>query len=208
MVRKLKLIQQYYENTIIINKSRFIAEAFRVNTLDEIEDILTKTRKKYYDANHHCYAYRLDENRQKCSDDGEPAKTAGAPILDVLNKMDITNILVIVTRYFGGILLGTGGLVRAYSSATSEVLKNAKFFILEKQIRFKATLSYSAYQIFTKMFNYVHIEKTSFLDEVIIEGYCKEPLYQNLQKDAYTYKIGDILLENLGLFPIEVPADI
>ena len=93
-MRKLKLIQQYYENTIIINKSRFIAEAFRVNTLDEIEDILTKTRKKYYDANHHCYAYRLDENRQKCSDDGEPAKTAGAPILDVLNKMDITNILV------------------------------------------------------------------------------------------------------------------
>ena len=206
MVRILKLIKEYYEKTIIINKSRFIGQAFRVDSVEEVEEILSQVRKKYYDATHNCYAYRIGDNIQKMSDDGEPAKTAGAPILDVIQKLDITNILVIVTRYFGGILLGAGGLVRAYSSTTSTALSEAKYYVLENQIRFRATLSYSAYQTFNKMLNYVYIEKTSFLNEVIVEGYCKEEFYPNLQKDAYTYKIGDMLLENLGLFPIEVPC--
>lgn len=207
MVIKLKLIQGTHEATIIINKSKFIAQAFRVDSTEEIEEILTKVRKKYYDATHNCYAYRLENNIQKMSDDGEPAKTAGAPILDVILKQDITNVLVIVTRYFGGILLGAGGLVRAYSSATSEVFKNINFFTPKPQTKFSLTLSYSSYQILTKMLSYIKIEKTSFMSEVTIEAHCDNELFDNISKDAYTYKIGDLSINKIGIFSIEVPYD-
>lgn len=204
----MKLIQGTYENTLIINKSKFIAQAFRVNSIEEIEEILAKTRKKYYDATHNCYAYRLGDSIQKMSDDGEPAKTAGAPMLDVLLKQDVTNILVIVTRYFGGTLLGAGGLVRAYSSSTSEVLKNVTFFTPKLQKKFILTISYSSYQILTKMLPYIKIEKTSFMSEVTIEGYCDIELYENITKDAYTYKIGDLNITPLDISTIEIPLDI
>jgi uncharacterized YigZ family protein len=206
-VIKLKLIQGTYENTIIINKSKFIAQAFRVDSIEEIENILSNIRKKYYDATHNCYAYRLNDNIQKMSDDGEPAKTAGAPMLDVLVKQDVTNILVIVTRYFGGTLLGAGGLVRAYSSATSEVLKNATFYTLKPQKRFIITISYSSYQTLIKMLPYIQIEKTSFMSEVTIEGHCDIELYDNIIKDAYTYKIGDLNITPLDVSTIEIPID-
>lgn len=208
LVITMKRIQGKYENTIVIQKSRFIAEAYRVNTVEEIEEILTITRKKYYDATHHCYAYRLkdDASIQKMSDDGEPAKTAGAPMLDVLVKQQITNILVIVTRYFGGTLLGAGGLVRAYSSATSEVLKKAIFYETEEQVRFTLTVSYSSYQTLIKMMPYVQIEKASFMSEISLEAHCKVDLYDNILKDAYTYKMGDISLQKIGIFPIEIPV--
>lgn len=204
----MKLIQGNYENTIIIEKSRFIAEAYRVDTIEEISEILAKIRKKYYDATHHCFAYRLNENIQKMSDDGEPAKTAGAPILDVLLKQDITHILVVVTRYFGGTLLGAGGLVRAYSSATSEVLKKATFYTTSIQTRFKMSLSYSAYQTIQRAFPYITIEKTSFLSEVLIEGFCPTEKYQDIQKDAFTYKLGELEMAYLGEFPVEIPLNI
>ena len=208
MVIKLKLINGSYENTIIINISKFIAQAFRVDSIEEIEDILARTRKKYYDATHNCYAYRLGDNIQKMSDDGEPAKTAGAPMLDVLLKQDVTNILVIVTRYFGGTLLGAGGLVRAYSSSTSEVLKDVTFYKPKQQKRFIITISYSSYQTLTKMLPYIKIEKTSFMSEVTIEGYCDIELYDNIVKDAYTYKIGDLSITPINISTIAIPIDI
>lgn len=147
----MKVIKGQYEATLIILKSRFIAEAFRVDTVEDVAFFLRK-RKKYYDANHHCYAYRLKEDAaiQKMSDDKEPAKTAGMPILDVLTNQELTNILVIVTRYFGGTLLGTGGLVRAYTQATQEVLKKVRFYELQKQMTFKLSLSYKAYPTLLK----------------------------------------------------------
>ena len=203
----MKLIKGTHENTIIINKSRFIAQAFRVDSLEEIEEILAKTKKKYYDATHNCYAYRLGDNIQKMSDDGEPAKTAGAPMLDVLLKQDITNVLVIVTRYFGGTLLGAGGLVRAYSSATSEVLKNVTFYTPKLQQQFIITLSYSSYQTLLKMFSYIQIEKTSFMGEVTVEGHCDVDLYYKISLDAYTYKIRDINITPLGISTIEIPFE-
>lgn len=203
----MKFIQGKYENTTIIQKSRFIAEAYRVNSLEEIDEILGLIRKKYYDATHHCFAYRLDSSIQKMSDDGEPAKTAGAPILDVILKQDLTNILIVVTRYFGGILLGAGGLVRAYSGAASSVLENAIKYKLEEQNKFLITCSYSSYQTILKMMKYIHIEKTSFLTEVTLEGYCKKNMFLKLKEDCYTYKIGDTQIKDLGVFPIEVPSD-
>ncbi len=200
----MKYIQKRYENILIIQKSRFITEAYRVNNIEEIEEILNNIRKKYYDATHHCYAYRLNDNIQKMSDDGEPAKTAGAPILDVILKQDLTNILIVVTRYFGGILLGTGGLVRAYSSSASEVLRNAEFFKLSHQNKFVMTCSYSSYQTILKTMKYIKIEKASFLTEVTIEGYCDVDLFKKIQDDCYTYKISDTQIRDLGVFPIEV----
>ena len=126
----MKKIQKSYENTLIITKSEFITHIYRVDSVLEAEIILDDTRKKYWDATHNCYAYIIGEGGeiQKCSDDGEPSKTAGAPMLDVLKKQGITNILAIVTRYFGGTLLGAGGLVRAYSQSVSECLKGVKFY--------------------------------------------------------------------------------
>lgn len=114
---------------IIEKKSKFIANVFYISNIQEAEKILEETRKKYYDARHNCYAYRVIEKEQiieRGSDDGEPSGTAGSPILTILQKNNICNVLVIVTRYFGGILLGTGGLVRAYSESTIKALEIAE----------------------------------------------------------------------------------
>ena len=99
----------------IIKKSRFIGSAFPIRTVEEANEILATFRKQMWDANHHCYAYVLGERgeKKKFSDDGEPQGTAGMPILDVIDKKGLTYVLVVVTRYFGGVLLGAGGLVRA-----------------------------------------------------------------------------------------------
>ncbi len=203
----MKLIQKNYENTIIIQKSKFIAEAYRVNSVDEVEQILSSIRKKYYDASHHCYAYRIDQNLQKMSDDGEPAKTAGAPILDVILKKNVEKILIVVTRYFGGTLLGAGGLVRAYSGAASKVIENAQFFHTVEQQRFHIICSYAEHQIIMKMMPYLQIEKTSFLSEVILLGSCKLEDYPKLQNDIYQFKLKDAKLEDLGVSLVEVPLD-
>lgn len=109
-------------NELIIKNSKFIGYLYKVSSIEEIELLLEKTRKNHKDSTHVCYAYRI-ENKEKCSDDGEPTGTAGAPIMDVLEKNDITNVLAIVVRYFGGTLLGAGGLIRAYSKTIREALK-------------------------------------------------------------------------------------
>lgn len=108
-------------------KSRFIARVFPVKTEEEAVAFLQKVRKEHRDARHHCYAYITGEDGalEKFSDDGEPAKTAGLPMLELLRKKRLRNICVVVTRYFGGTLLGTGGLVRAYSAAASTAIENS-----------------------------------------------------------------------------------
>lgn len=107
---------------IIEKKSRFIASVYPVESQEEADQILAQLRKKYWDATHNCFAYQIGERDeiQRFSDDGEPQGTAGKPILDVLKGHDIKNTLIVVTRYFGGTLLGTGGLVRAYGKSAKE----------------------------------------------------------------------------------------
>ena len=119
--------------------SKFLAFAIPVNTVDEVKEIVKNYRKEYYDARHVCYAYMLGAERKnfRANDDGEPSGTAGKPILGQINSFELTNILVIVVRYFGGILLGTGGLVVAYKEATVDALKKAE--IIEKTV--DATIS-------------------------------------------------------------------
>ena len=112
------------QGEIVEKKSRFIANIFPVKTEEEALEKITAMRKKYYDARHNCFAYIIGENREteRCSDDGEPSGTAGRPMLDVLEGMGVHDVVAVVTRYFGGTLLGTGGLVRAYSAAMKEGL--------------------------------------------------------------------------------------
>ena len=115
------MIQTIKENASCeIVEKKFIANVFYVESKEEAEDFIKQIHKQYHDAKHHCYAYRISSKEniiEKASDDGEPSGTAGAPILTILSKNHLANVLVIVTRYFGGILLGTGGLVKAYSKA-------------------------------------------------------------------------------------------
>ena len=118
-------------------KSKFIANIFYVETTDEAEKYIKQIKKKYHDAKHNCFAYAIETGNGgiavKYNDDGEPQGTAGAPILKLILEKGLSNIVVIVTRYFGGVLLGTGGLVRAYTGATEKALESAT--IIEKAPR-------------------------------------------------------------------------
>lgn len=127
MIESFKTVYEGGTSEIIQNKSKFIANVIPIKTEEDAISFIEETKKKYRDANHNCYAYVLGEKDEirRCSDDGEPAKTAGVPILDVLLLEKIHNTAIVVTRYFGGVLLGTGGLVRAYQGAAKEGLKSS-----------------------------------------------------------------------------------
>ncbi len=202
-------IKDTYENTIVIQKSIFITRIFRVDSISMVEEKLAEIRKKHYDAKHNCYAYILGDNQeiQKASDDGEPQKTAGAPMLDVLKKNNMTNILAIVTRYFGGILLGAGGLVRAYSSSVSECLKLAKLYDTKLQTKFSLITSYQGYNTLLKVIPYITLEDTSFTDQVLITGSLDIDKYELFKEDLYKYKINGDTLTKLGDFQVEVPIE-
>ena len=128
MTESYKVITEGGTGEIVEKKSRFIATALYVGNQQEAEEKLADIFKKYWDAKHNCYAYVIGVNGEntKCSDNGEPSGTAGKPILEVINGSGLTNILVVVTRYFGGVLLGTGGLVRAYTQAAQAGIAAAK----------------------------------------------------------------------------------
>lgn len=131
----MNTIKETIENTLIIKNSRFITIIYNINDINDIDKYLKLVKDKYKDATHYCYAYILPNNI-KCSDDGEPSGTAGKPILDVLTKHNLNFVLAIVVRYFGGIKLGAGGLIRAYSKCISTCLNNTELtkLILGKNI--------------------------------------------------------------------------
>lgn len=133
MLERYKTIYQGNVGEIIEKKSRFIATVRLVESEEEALAFIEEMRKKYWNATHNCFAYVIGEHREivRCSDDGEPSGTAGKPMLDVLMGEELYNTAVVVTRYFGGTLLGTGGLVRAYSKAVQEGLAQSQ--IIEKQ---------------------------------------------------------------------------
>ena len=162
-------IKNNVTNTIIIDKSKFITTLFRVETVEEIQEILASTRKKYYDATHNCYAYIInDGNNQKCSDDGEPSKTAGSPMLDSLKKNNLTDILAITTRYFGGIKLGAGGLIRAYSSSVSEAIKIASLIETKTLAIYNVEIDYSTYNRLTDFLSKYLIKNTDYASNITV----------------------------------------
>ena len=135
-------IQDKSEGIYTEKRSKFLAFAHPVETIDEIKDLLTDYKKKYYDARHVCYAYMLGPERTdfRANDDGEPSSTAGKPILGQINSRELTNILVVVIRYFGGVKLGTSGLIVAYREAAAEALSAAT--VIEKTIEETVTFSF------------------------------------------------------------------
>ncbi len=153
--------QSIYE----IQRSKFITTLYRIDSLEEIETNLQAIKEKYRDANHHCYAYILEE-KKKCSDDGEPSGTAGMPILNVLEQHHLDHILCIVTRYFGGIKLGAGGLVRAYSKSATIAIENATIISLEHGYEMKITFPYSYLKTIDFLLKNYWIKNKNFQDEV------------------------------------------
>ena len=144
-------IKDNIQTEIVVKKSKFICNLIKVENQEEAENIIKQLKKKYYDARHNCVAYRVIEDDkvvEKASDDGEPSGTAGGPMLNILQKNNLCNIVVIVTRYFGGILLGTGGLVRAYSEATQRVIENCIKVYKVEGIEIEVKLDYANLDIF------------------------------------------------------------
>ena len=137
----MKTIKENITNEIVIKNSRFIALVYKLAT-DNVDEILEEVKAIYPKATHYCYGYIYNEYK-KSSDDGEPTGTAGAPIINVLEKEQLNNILIIVVRYFGGIKLGAGGLIRAYTKATTEALKTANYSELEQGYKIQIDFDYS-----------------------------------------------------------------
>ena len=175
-------------------KSKFIGSLFYLESVEEAEKIIKQTRKKYFDAKHNCIAYRVMEKGQiveRFSDDGEPSGTAGAPMLNILQKNKLVNVLIIVTRYFGGILLGTGGLVRAY--------QNSLMLALEKSTKvnkclgeyLEVTLEYSDFENFKYYCknNKINIVDTNYQENIVCKIELEEDKKEKLMNDFETKNI-------------------
>jgi uncharacterized YigZ family protein len=142
MADTYRTIKEPSEGSFKEKGSRFLAYAFPVRNEEEIKEILAELRKQYHDARHHCYAWRLNAemDHYRSNDDGEPAGSAGNPILGQIRSKELTNTLVVVIRYFGGTLLGVGGLINAYRTAAEDALANAK--IIQKKVQRKWQLKF------------------------------------------------------------------
>ena len=195
----IKTIKEQVSGEIIEKKSKFIANVFCVETANEAEEKIKEIKNKYYDAKHNCFAYLImGENNEiikKASDDGEPSGTAGLPILQILEKRNLSNILVIVTRYFGGILLGTGGLLRAYSDATINALDKAEIIektlgleiIIETTYKDVEQVKYYLEKQKTKITNVNYQENVELLVEIPEE--TKDIILKNIQEKIIKYEI-------------------
>lgn len=145
----LKTIKENTSAEVVEKKSKFIAQLFYIQSEQEAEEKIEEIRKKYYDARHHCFAYCIMTQEgilKRASDDGEPSGTAGMPMLNILLKQELVNVLIVVTRYFGGILLGTGGLLRAYSKAAINAIEKAELVAEEKGYEVELTINYAEFE--------------------------------------------------------------
>ena len=175
-------------------KSKFICNVFHVESVEEVEEKLNIIRKKYHDARHNCFAYRVatkDGITERFSDDGEPSGTAGAPMLNILQKNEYVNILIIVTRYFGGILLGTGGLVRAYSD--SLLLAIEKSIKIQKKLgaQLEVKLEYSELENFKYYCknNEINIVETKYEEKIVCKIELEKDKKEKITEDFKTKKI-------------------
>ena len=186
---------------IIEKKSRFIANVKAVNSEEEAILYINEIKKKYWDARHNCMAYIVD-GISRFSDDGEPSGTAGKPILDVISGGELTNIVVVVTRYFGGVLLGTGGLVRAYQKSTIEGINNCeiaekffgKKFVIITDYNGLGKIQYIA------GCNEINLYDIEYLENVIITVVCEEKKYSEF--------ISKVVETTAGKAKIEKPEEI
>ena len=167
-------------------KSRFIGDVYNIENEEDALYYINETKKKYWDARHHCYAYIIGNNNEikRFSDDGEPSGTAGKPILDVLDKSGIANCLIIVTRYFGGTLLGTGGLIRAYSEAAKSGIEASGIMEVKKGIQAQIDADYNSFGKiqYMCMERNIIITDTEYGENVHINMIIEESEYAHFQK--------------------------
>ncbi len=175
---------------IVEKKSKFIANIFYVESIEEAEERIKETKKKYFDARHNCFAYRVATKEgivERFSDDGEPSGTAGGPMLTTLNGPNLANIVVIVTRYFGGILLGVGGLIRAYTLALQEALNKVPLKNMDLGVSAKIEISYAdleklkyyCKQKDIRIIEIQYLENVEVITEMLEEKYDELELKRN-----------------------------
>lgn len=178
MKTPLKTINKQVSNKLVIEKSRFVCELFPITDEQQAREYLEQIKAEHPKASHHCYAYVIqtpEQTIEKQSDDGEPAKTAGLPMLEMLHHENIVNVLAVVTRYFGGTLLGTGGLVRAYTNSVKEALNLTELKEVKLMQGYRLDVPYSlyeqvAYQIKQKA---IYVVDTQFAEGVTITLYTE-----------------------------------
>lgn len=192
-------IENNVVSEFVEKKSKFIGNLFYIESSKQAEDIIKETKKKYFDAKHNCIAYRVMENGQiieRFSDNGEPQGTAGAPMLNILQKNNLVNVLIIVTRYFGGILLGTGGLVKAYQKSLMLALEDCKKItkVLGESLEVKLTYSdLESFKYYCKN-NKINIVDIDYKEDVVCKIELEEDKKAKLLED---YEIKNIKLNNI-----------
>lgn len=194
-------VEHYAQYTYEDRRSVFIGEALPVSCESEALDFIASVKKKYSDAKHHVYAYVLRENSiMRFSDDREPQGTAGMPVLDAIRKNECTDIVIVVTRYFGGTLLGTGGLVHAYGTAAVGALREANVITYDIYTSLKITVSYSDYQKITSPLTETgfFIIDSKYAEKVHISGKILQTNCESLINKITEITSGRCEIQNLG----------
>lgn len=185
----MKTIKENIKNEIIIKNSKFITILIKITNEKEIKEKLKQVKEDYPKATHYCYTYKIGENIKKSSDDGEPSGTAGLPMLNILDKENITNVLAITIRYFGGIKLGAGGLIRAYSNSVKEALNKVNTNELINGYLVTITFPYNKEEEITKKIKKENIIEKTYLEEITYKVKLEEtsPLLKNAKIIEKTY---------------------
>ena len=195
-----------------IKKSRFICHAKRVYSEEEARDFITAIKKEHYKATHNCSAFIIGERSEikRTSDDGEPSGTAGVPMLGVLENHDLTNVCVVVTRYFGGIKLGAGGLIRAYAGSVALAVKEIGIVEIKEQAGIQIQMSYAQYQEYGNFLKEHHLMEleTNFTDQVETTIFVDKEDKENTKASLIEFYNGKVTLIDQGLREIEVPIQI
>ena len=195
-----------------IKKSRFICHAKRVYSEEEARTFITAIKKEHYKATHNCSAFIIGERSEikRTSDDGEPSGTAGVPILGVLENHNLTNVCVVVTRYFGGIKLGAGGLIRAYAGSVALAVKEIGIVEIKEQAGIQIQMSYAQYQEygnFLKEHNLMELE-TNFTDQVDTIIFVDKEDKEYTKAALIEFFNGKVILTDQGLREVEVPVNL
>lgn len=192
-----KTVEKNASCEITEKKSRFIGYISPAKSEEEAVEFISTISKKHWDATHNVYAYKINNNNiSRCSDDGEPAKTAGAPVLDVIEKEGLTDVVIVVTRYFGGTLLGTGGLVKAYSKSAKEAILASDVVVKQSSVKFVISIPYNLlgkYENEFRNFDVLILEK-EFSENVDILGIIKSADFDKINKKLSEISNGQYLL--------------